>query len=146
MKKFFFTITFFVTLIAVKAQTPPNAAADTLITDLKKDPSVTAPVFPGGNDGWITFLRRTVRYPVIARENNIQGQVAVQFIVEADGSLSSFNVLSTPSGDLSKESLRVLSLSPKWKPATKNGRPVRVLFVTPINYTLSQGNNVQQRH
>lgn len=139
MKKYLLIITVLFTAIAVKAQNPTNAAnADSTVIDMKADPSVIAPVFPGGTDGWNSFLRHTIRYPAIARENNEQGQVQVHFVVEKDGSLSNLAVLKSPSGELSGESLRVLALSPKWQPATKNGEPVRVSFVAPINYTLTQ--------
>src|SRR5690606_26545540 len=37
------------------------------------------PQFPGGNDKIMSYVAKEFRYPAIARENNIQGTVYVQF-------------------------------------------------------------------
>ena len=42
------------------------------------------PTFPGDINKW---LGKNVKYPVIAQENNIQGRVTVQFVIERDGSI-----------------------------------------------------------
>src|SRR6202012_3292411 len=134
MKNYLLIITVLLLPVLAKAQTPANAADQTA-----GKPAVveTAPSFPDGTQGWIHFLRDNVRYPKVARENGIQGKVVLDFFVEEDGSLSNVNVLSSPSDDLSKECLRVMTLSPKWKPGIRDGNPVRVKYTTPINFTLS---------
>ena len=86
---------------------------------------------------WNYFISTNLRYPKDAYINNIQGQVLVEFTIEADGSLTNANVLSSPSDDMSKEGLRVVMLSPKWKPATKDGKPVSAKFTYPINFKLT---------
>ena len=48
------------------------------------------PRFPGGDAELMKFLMTKVKYPASAMENGVQGTVLVQFIVEKDGSLSSF--------------------------------------------------------
>ncbi|GAC1301094.1 MAG: hypothetical protein NVSMB24_03270 [Mucilaginibacter sp.] len=45
------------------------------------------PEFPGGIEAFGRFIGRTLRYPVVARENNRQGRVIISFVVEKDGSL-----------------------------------------------------------
>ena len=66
------------------------------------------------------------------------GKVYITFVVEKDGSLSDFRVLSTPSVGLAEETLRVMRLSPKWVPSTIDGKPVRVLYTVPITYSLGE--------
>ncbi|MDD4848991.1 MAG: energy transducer TonB, partial [Bacteroidales bacterium] len=46
------------------------------------------PSFPGGQVELMQYLNKTVRYPIIAQENGIQGRVTVQFTVRKDGSIN----------------------------------------------------------
>ncbi|MEB0303129.1 energy transducer TonB, partial [Mucilaginibacter sp. 5C4] len=36
-----------------------------------------------------------------------------------------------------EEAIRVLKRSPRWKPGIQNGRPVRVQYSIPVNFTLA---------
>jgi len=112
---------------------------------LKPDSGIVSPVFPGGPEGWSHFLSHYIRYPKDSYMKSIQGQVVVQMMVEIDGSLSNLTIVKSPAADLSTESLRVIALSPKWKPATKNGKPVRTSYIVPIDYKLSV-DPAQQTH
>jgi len=102
----------------------------------------TMPQFPGGTMDFFKFLANNTRYPAIDRENKITGKVFVQFIVEKDGSLTNINAVRGPSATLMSEAVRVLGLSPKWKPGIQNGNPVRVMFTVPINFTLNTSNTL----
>jgi TonB family protein len=134
MKNYLLAISILLLPVLLKAQ----AGADTAGTNAVKATSgVVLPTFPDGLPGWTSFLRHNIRYPASAHENHIQGKVLIEFIVEEDGSLTNFNTLNSPSDDLTTESLRVLALSPKWNPGTKDGKPVRVKYKVPINFTLS---------
>ena len=95
------------------------------------------PEFPGGPNGLGSYLMKTIRYPKEEREKGIQGRVIATFVVEPDGSLSDIKILRGVSKGLDDESLRVLSLSPKWKPGYQNQRPVRVQYSIPISFTLA---------
>jgi TonB family protein len=94
------------------------------------------PTFPGGDLAFSKFISRNVRYPAIAREKNIQGRVIVSFIVEKDGTLTNTKVLRGIGGGCDEESVRVISLSPNWKPGSLNGKPVRVQYSVPISFAL----------
>jgi len=95
------------------------------------------PEFPGGMQQFYKFLQQTVKYPADARESNVQGRVGVTFIVERDGSLTNINVARSPLPSIGEEAIRAVRLSPKWNPGTQNGRPVRVMYTVPVNFTLS---------
>lgn len=58
------------------------------------------PTFPGDINKW---LGKNVKYPVIAQENNIQGRVTVQFVIEKDGSITDVKVLRGVDPSLDKE-------------------------------------------
>ena len=95
------------------------------------------PVFPGGTDSLLSFLRKNVRYPAICRENNIQGRVIVTFVVNKDGSVVEPEVVKKVHPALDKEALRVISLMPNWKPGTQRGKPVKVKYTVPIGFNLN---------
>lgn len=95
------------------------------------------PEFPGGLDGFYRFLGNNFRYPDRAREMNIQGRVIISFIVNESGRPDSFTVAKSVSPEIDQEAIRVLSLSPKWKPGFYDGKPIPVMYSIPINLTLS---------
>lgn len=94
------------------------------------------PNFPGGEEGFGRFLRDNIHYPEKAKANNIQGRVFIQFVVEKDGSLSDMKTLRDPGDGLGAEAERVLSISPKWQPGIQNGKPVRVQYTVPVNFSM----------
>jgi len=66
-----------------------------------------------------------------------QGEVKVLFVVDENGSITGIKILSNellPSAG--RESERVISMMPQWKPGVKNGRNVKTYFVQPIRFKL----------
>jgi TonB family protein len=114
--------------ITVKAQTKEG---NEVFTAVEK-----APNYPGGIQAFYKFLAKLINYPAEARSKNIQGKVIATFIVERDGTLSNVKVLRSPDESLSKETQRVLSLSPKWDPGMQNGKVVRVQYTVPVAFTI----------
>lgn len=49
--------------------------------------------YPGGQGALMQFLAQNLRYPQEAHKNDLQTRIILQFIVEKDGSLSSFKVV-----------------------------------------------------
>ena len=94
------------------------------------------PEFPGGLAAFGKYLEKNMKYPGVDRENNVQGKVFVSFVVERDGSLTDITAVRGPSPTLKEEAIRVLQKSPKWRAGVQNGRPVRVQYTVPINFTL----------
>lgn len=95
------------------------------------------PTFPGGEEAFGKFLRDHIRYPAVAKENNVQGRAFLQFVVEIDGSLTDMKIIRDPGSGLGEEAARVLKISPHWKPGIQNGKKVRVQFTVPVNFTLA---------
>lgn len=94
------------------------------------------PKYPGGDDARLWFLRKNVHYPETALKAGAQGVVVVVFIIEADGSLSNIEVTKGVGGGCDEEAMRVVKLMPKWEPARRNGRSVRVVVRMPIVFRL----------
>ncbi|MDP9047995.1 MAG: TonB family protein [Bacteroidota bacterium] len=94
------------------------------------------PEFPGGLNAFMTFLRTNIKYPEHARKNKVQGRVIITFVVEKDGSLTNIRVARGVKGDVDQEAIRVIQMSPKWKPGIQNGKFVRVAYAVPIAFSL----------
>ena len=96
------------------------------------------PSFPGGMDKFYNYLNKSIKYPPMAAEANIQGKVFVSFVVEKDGSLTDIHIIRNLGGGTDEEAVRVLKASPPWLPGIQNGRQVRVKYNIPISFKLSQ--------
>ncbi|MDR1343733.1 MAG: TonB family protein [Tannerellaceae bacterium] len=94
------------------------------------------PAFPGGESELMKFLGSSIRYPVIAQENGIQGRVTCAFVINRDGSVVDAEVLRGVDPSLDKEALRVIGIMPKWSPGKQRGKPVRVRYIVPVTFRL----------
>jgi protein TonB len=92
--------------------------------------------FPGGVNALYKFLSDNLTYPNLARENQIEGRVIMQFVVEKDGSISNIEVLRDIGGGCGSEAGRVIAKMPSWKPAIQNNNIVRSRFTLPVRFTL----------
>ena len=96
------------------------------------------PSFPGGEAALNKYLKENIVYPQIARENGVEGIVAVGFIVGTDGSLSNLKVLKYIDPELEKEALRVIGGMPTWEPAEKDGTPIEAPSKVDIPFILEE--------
>lgn len=94
------------------------------------------PEYPGGAAAFMRYLAQNVKYPTVAQENGTQGIVVVQFVVDADGSVTNAHVITSVDPYLDEEALRVIKSMPRWTPGKLNGKPVRVKYTTPIKFRL----------
>src|SRR5687768_8310411 len=82
---------------SLAAQNSRGAASDTVkvkqeevIGTVESEPDVFVmveemPEFPGGPDSMMKFIAANIIYPDSALVNNIQGRVAIRFVVEESG-------------------------------------------------------------
>ena len=98
------------------------------------------PEFPGGTAALLEYLRKNIKYPAICRENNIQGRVIVQFVVDKTGRVGEVKLVRTVDKDLDNEAVRVCKSLPKFTPGRQNGQPVSVWYTLPVTFKL-QGTN-----
>lgn len=94
------------------------------------------PEFVGGLEAMYKFLGKNVKYPDMERDAGITGRVFVEFVVASDGSITDVSLKRGVSGGLDKEAQRVVKLMPKWNPGKMNGKPVKVRYILPVNFTL----------
>ena len=98
------------------------------------------PQFPGGEAALMKFLASHINYPPMAAENNVQGKVIVQFVVDKTGKVGDVKVVRSVDKALDHEAVRVCQALPKFTPGRQNGRPVSVWYTLPIQFKL-QGTN-----
>lgn len=94
------------------------------------------PEFPGGPQALMKYLGESIKYPLIAQENGIQGRVICQFVVNKDGSIVDVEVVRSVDPSLDKEAIRVVKAMPKWKPGQQRGKAVRVKYTLPVSFRL----------
>lgn len=94
------------------------------------------PEFPGGVEALYKYIQSNIKYPQLAKENNITGRVFVTFVVEKDGSVSNVKAARDIGGGCGAEAVRVVKSMPKWKPGKQRGKAVRAAYTLPVNFTL----------
>ena len=98
------------------------------------------PQFPGGEEALRKYLASHINYPPMAAENNVQGRVVVQFVVEKTGNIGEVKVVRSVDKDLDREAVRVCKSLPRFTPGRQNGQAVPVWFTLPVTFKL-QGTN-----
>ena len=96
------------------------------------------PMFAGGSHEMSRFIVSTLRYPREAAEQNIEGLVVYNFVVELDGSLSNFEIMHRAHPLLDAEALRIIESMPAWKPGVYKGQSVRARHYVPMYFKLNK--------
>ena len=94
------------------------------------------PEFPGGEMALRKFIATSVKYPIEAQENGIQGKVYITFVVNKEGKVTDAKVVRGVDPSLDKEALRVVNNLPIWKPGKQDGNKVNVNYTVPISFVL----------
>ena len=127
-----------------------------------------APSFPGGQGEIMKYLSTHLRYPVVAREMQVEAEVTVKFIVDKTGLVRSpraaavktnlpanvldLSALSDDKEDererakafldavesLREEAVYVVRNMPRWEPGRQNGKRVETTYTLPVNFKLAK--------
>jgi TonB family protein len=84
------------------------------------------------------FLAKNLRYPEVARKQNVEGKVTVRFVVDTTGEVKDVTVVRSVDSLLDSESVRVVRLMPRWKPGVQDGRVVNVYKTLPISFKIDE--------
>lgn len=87
----------------------------------------------------LQYIYQNVKYPALARENNIEGRAIVTFVVEPNGQISDVKLARELQGGLGEEAVRVVKMmakDKKWVAGEQRGKKVRVRFTLPIQFKL----------
>jgi TonB family protein len=75
-------------------------------------------------------------YPESALKSNVQGKVLVGFTIDTAGNVTNVYVANGISEELDAEAIRIVSASPQWTPAYKDGKPISVSYKMPITFSI----------
>lgn len=92
------------------------------------------------NRKMLEFIYENIKYPAIARDNNIEGTVVISFVVDDKGRINDAQIVREIGGGCGAEALRVVNmmndLPQAWTPGKQRGRAVNVLFNLPVKFKL----------
>ena len=93
------------------------------------------PTFMGGDANLFSkWVNERLVYPEDAKKAGIQGRVTLSFTIDPDGRVGKVKVLRGVHPSLDAEAVRVVSMSPDWRPA-KNIAPSGLYYTSkPVNY------------
>jgi TonB family protein len=98
------------------------------------------PSYTGGQDELEKFLKNNLNYPKEAQENNIEGTVFVDFVINENGDVRDVVASDVVGEDvdlsLKEEAVRVVAAMPRWNTGMQHGKPVDVSFSIPITFEM----------
>ncbi|MEJ0031186.1 MAG: energy transducer TonB [Bacteroidota bacterium] len=92
-----------------------------------------------GWDGFYSYVKNAIKYPVDAKEDRVEGVVLLAYLVNEDGSFSDFTVLKSVGSGCDEEAIRIMreyTLGFKWNPAMKDRKPIPQRFELPVKFSL----------
>lgn len=92
--------------------------------------------FRGGVEDWIKYIQKNISFPDRARKLGKEGSMLVQFVVNTDGTTDDIRILKSIEFSLDEEAIRLISASPKWRPAHQDGKLVKAYRRQPLNFQL----------
>ena len=92
--------------------------------------------YPGGEAALIAFISKTLVYPQIAVEQDLQGTVILRFRVNADGTVGDIIVKKSLSRECDQAAADVVKELKRFIPAKQQGHPVPVWFTLPMRFQL----------
>ena len=118
-------------IVQVQVEQEEEEKEDEIFQVVEQDPE-----YPGGIEALYKYIQSNIKYPQLAKENNITGRVFVTFVVEKDGSVSNVKAARDIGGGCGAEAVRVVKSMPKWTPGKQRGKAVRAAYTLPVNFNL----------
>lgn len=103
-----------------------------LVSLSAKAQKLAPPHFRGGDKAFHEFLNKNLKWPKDVSGG--EGIVTISFFVENDGRLTDIKVVKGMSEPFNKEALRVINLSNRWIPATRDGKFIKSKYSVPIQF------------
>jgi TonB family protein len=93
-------------------------------------------MFEGGEDSMRAFITRNLKYPQVARENNIEGRVMVRCNLNERGIITNPVVKRSLERSCDSAALEVVRKMPPWIPATYRSSPIPSQQIIVVQYHL----------
>ena len=94
--------------------------------------------FPGGLNEFSIYISSNLRYPELAKSENIQGLVIIQFTITKEGDVRFDRIVKSLHYLCDQEAIRLIQEMPRWTPARQNGKPVDQSYSLPIMFELKE--------
>lgn len=95
------------------------------------------PEYPGGEKELHQYLSLHLHYPSEAIAQRVEGEVWVNFVIGEDGMIKDIKTVKKLGYGCEEEAERVVRSMPRWRPATRNGRPISIHYKLPVVFELS---------
>ncbi len=96
------------------------------------------PVFPGGVDEMMAYMKPRVRYSDHEIDRNVEGTIYISFVVNEDGSIGEVTIeRGIRNGDrLASKAIDAIHAMPRWKPGDDGEEPLPVIVTMPLRFEL----------
>ena len=92
------------------------------------------PMFPGDLPALKTYIYSNLEYPEKAKDQGIEGEVIVRFLINEKGQAVNEEVLRSTYEGFNAPALKVIDEMPNWKPGKQRGKAVKVWYVMSIKF------------
>ncbi len=99
---------------------------------------VEKPKYPGGTDALIKDLKNSIKYPVKALKDKIEGKVAIVFLVLLDGTIDDIKVENDANPMLEEEVVKAIKTLKTFKPAELYGIVNESHIKLSVNFTINK--------
>lgn len=84
------------------------------------------------------YIYGKLRYPILAKENNIEGRIHIRFVVNKLGTVQNVEILRDIGGGCGEAAAKVVKSMKnlKWTPGKQGGRKVSVYYNLPVSFQL----------
>lgn len=123
----------------------PPVKTDSVPTERKFSCRVvdTDAKFGNGPDDWGTYIRNNLKNDVAKQNGCPPGRytVRINYVVSKEGKVTNIKATTNYGYGMENEAIRIISLSPKWAPATRNGRIVNAYRYQLITFDVCESAN-----
>jgi TonB family protein len=95
------------------------------------------PSYRDGIEEFYNYVLQNYRYPESAFNERLEGQVIIDFLIDAQGNTLDFRVMRGISQELNAEAVRLISSTDGWIPADDQGQPVSSRMSVPITFKVN---------
>lgn len=95
------------------------------------------PQFPGGEGALSDYMSNSIVYPEAAIDQNVEGTVRVEFVVDEKGKVTKAAAANSSLGNgMEQAAVEVVNKMPAWTPGKVNGKNVKTKLVLPVVFRL----------
>lgn len=106
----------------------------TVITGVYESPNFTPPMYPGGQQGIINFIKKEIKFPNTKKKPKNGGRVILTYVVNREGNVVDVQIIQSAGEIYDDEAIRVIKKMERWIPAKLSGREINIKYTVPINF------------